>query len=73
MIWGCFSKAGIGQICLCEGLMTQATYKVVLEEHLLPPAQCSPTLRIGFSSNTIVLATQPGQSDPVMANPIENL
>ena len=38
MIWGYFSKAGIGQICLCEGLMNQATYKVVLEEHLLPSA-----------------------------------
>ena len=36
MIWGCFSKAGIGQICLCEGRMNQARYKVVLEENLLP-------------------------------------
>uniref|UniRef100_A0AAY5L5H5 Tc1-like transposase DDE domain-containing protein n=1 Tax=Esox lucius TaxID=8010 RepID=A0AAY5L5H5_ESOLU len=37
-IWGCFSKAGIGQICLCEGRMNQAKYKVILEEHLLPSA-----------------------------------
>ena len=35
MIWGCFSKAGIGQICLCEGGMNQAKYKVILEENLL--------------------------------------
>ena len=35
MIWGCFSKAGIGQICLCEGHMNKATYKVVLEENFL--------------------------------------
>ena len=36
MIWGCFSKAGIGQICLCEGRMNQARCEVVLEENLLP-------------------------------------
>uniref|UniRef100_A0AAY5L2K7 Tc1-like transposase DDE domain-containing protein n=1 Tax=Esox lucius TaxID=8010 RepID=A0AAY5L2K7_ESOLU len=35
MIWGCFSKAEIGQICLCEGRMNQAKYR---EEHLLPSA-----------------------------------
>ena len=38
MIWGCFSKAGIGQICLCEGRMNQAKYKVVLEKNMLPSA-----------------------------------
>ncbi|KAJ8389099.1 hypothetical protein AAFF_G00123050 [Aldrovandia affinis] len=38
MIWGCFTKAGIGQICLCEGRMNQTTYKVILEENLLPSA-----------------------------------
>uniref|UniRef100_A0AAY5L1N2 Transposase Tc1-like domain-containing protein n=1 Tax=Esox lucius TaxID=8010 RepID=A0AAY5L1N2_ESOLU len=36
MIWGCFSKAGIRKICLCEGGINQA--KVILEEHLLPSA-----------------------------------
>ncbi len=36
MIWGCFSKAGIGHLRLCEGRMNQATHKVVLEENLLP-------------------------------------
>lgn len=37
-IWGSFSKAGIGQIRLCEGRMTQAMYKVILKENLLPSA-----------------------------------
>ena len=36
VIWGCFIKAGIRQICLCEGCMNQAKYKVVLGENLLP-------------------------------------
>ena len=31
-----FSKAGIRQICLCEGRMNQARYKVVLEKNLFP-------------------------------------
>ena len=38
MIWGCFSKAGIGQMRYCEGRMNEATYKVILEENLLPSA-----------------------------------
>ncbi len=50
MIWGCLSKAGVRSIrlceCLskagvrsirlCEGRLNQATYKVVLEENILP-------------------------------------
>jgi hypothetical protein len=36
MIWGCFSKAGIGQISLCEERINQATYKVNLEENFPP-------------------------------------
>ncbi|CAJ0916738.1 unnamed protein product [Ranitomeya imitator] len=39
MIWGCFSKAGIGQGNLCEGCMNQATCKVILEKRLIPSAQ----------------------------------
>lgn len=35
MIGACFSKAGIGQICLCEEQMNQALYKVILEENLI--------------------------------------
>lgn len=38
MICGCFSKAGVGQIRLCEGPTNQATYKVILEENLLSSA-----------------------------------
>ncbi|KAM7391278.1 hypothetical protein PAMP_021978 [Pampus punctatissimus] len=38
MIWEDFSKAEIGQIRLCERCMNQATYKVILEENLLPSA-----------------------------------
>lgn len=36
MILGCFNKAGIWHIRLCEGRMKQATHKFVLEENLLP-------------------------------------
>ncbi|XP_034562833.1 uncharacterized protein LOC117829315 [Notolabrus celidotus] len=38
MIWGCFSKAGIGQMRLCQGRLNQATYEVILEENWLPSA-----------------------------------
>ena len=57
MIWGCFSKAGIGKICLCEGHMNQDTYKVFLEENVLPSS-----LTLFPSSWTMLHATQPGQS-----------
>ncbi len=36
MILGCLSKAGVRSIRLCEGRLNQATYKVVLEENILP-------------------------------------
>lgn len=38
MNWGCFIKAGIRHICLCEWCMNQAIYQVVMEENLLPSA-----------------------------------
>ncbi|KAK3572737.1 hypothetical protein QTP86_006987 [Hemibagrus guttatus] len=63
MIWGSFSKAGIGQICLCEGRMNQAKYRVVLEEHLLPSAKTMFPNRIGFSNRTMRHAIQPEQSE----------
>ena len=41
MILGFFSKAGIEQICPCEGCMNQAMYKVILEGNLLLAFFCS--------------------------------
>ena len=39
MIWWCFSKAVIGQVCLREGCINQATtYEDILGENLLPSA-----------------------------------
>ncbi|CAJ0952605.1 unnamed protein product [Ranitomeya imitator] len=38
-MWGCFSKAGTGQVNLCEGRMNQVAYKVILEKQLIPSAQ----------------------------------
>ncbi|KAK3539392.1 hypothetical protein QTP70_005928 [Hemibagrus guttatus] len=77
MIWGSFNKAGIGQICLCEGRMNQAKYRVVLEEHLLPSV---PQLRgLDFPTGQCAMPySQSNQSldggspdqDPVMAGPI---
>ena len=72
---------GIGQICLCEGRMNQARYKIVLEENLLPfaltmfpnseecffPAgQCS----MPHSQVSEGVDEGPPDQDPVMASPI---
>ncbi|CAJ0932317.1 unnamed protein product [Ranitomeya imitator] len=41
VIWGFFSKAGIGQVVLCEGRMNQAANKAILEKQLIPSAQAT--------------------------------
>ena len=81
MIWWCFSKAGIEQFCLCEGRMNQATYKVVLEENLVPSALTmfpnsedffSPQRQCSMPHSQVnqgVVGGPPDQ-DPVMASPI---
>ncbi len=38
MVWGCFSRAGVGDLVLVEGSMDQVKYLEVLEEHMLPSA-----------------------------------
>ncbi len=80
MIWGCFRKAGMRHICLCEGHIIQATYKVVLEENLLPSALTMfPKSEDFFFSRTMLHTTQqvnqgvdggPPDQDPVIASPI---
>ena len=38
MVWGCFSRYGVGDLFLVEGTMEQKKYLHVLEEHMLPLA-----------------------------------
>jgi len=49
-------KIRIRQICLCKGCVTQATYKVTLEENLLTSARFHNfwLVLIGFSSRTMI-------------------
>ncbi len=57
MIWGCFNKAGIRQICLCEGRMNQAT-----QANVLPSALTMFLNSEDWFYQTLLHASQQGQS-----------
>lgn len=38
MVWGCFSGAGVGQLCELNGRLTSVKYIDILEEYMLPHA-----------------------------------
>ena len=38
MVWGCFSRAGVGNLVLIEGTMNQKKYLDVLKDHMIPSA-----------------------------------
>ena len=42
MVWGCFSRFGLGRICVLDGYMNSCKYVEVLEEKLLPSILSSP-------------------------------
>ncbi len=57
MIWGCFNKAGIRQICLCEGRMNHAT-----QANVLPSALTMFLNSEDWFYQTLLHASQQGQS-----------
>lgn len=38
MVWGCFSRNGVGELALIEGNMNQHSYLEVLKNHMIPSA-----------------------------------
>lgn len=39
MVWGCFSSAGVGSICIIDGYLTADKYIEILNNHMLPSAK----------------------------------
>jgi transposase len=46
MVWGCFTKAGVGKLCILDGTMDRFYYRQILEENLLPSVQ-----QLGLGTN----------------------
>ena len=36
MVWACLSSAGVGNICIIDGIMNSEVYYRVLDTHLVP-------------------------------------
>lgn len=39
MVWGCFSRSGVGPLVKIEGKMDRFAYRKILEEHMIPHAK----------------------------------
>ena len=39
MVWGFFSSAGVGNICIIDGKMNSEAYCRILDTHLAPSAK----------------------------------
>ena len=39
MVWGCFSRSGVGNLCFIEGNMDRFLYREILRKNLLRPCQ----------------------------------
>jgi hypothetical protein len=47
-VWGCFTKKGMGNLVLIDGILTGDKYKIILEENLFQSAN-----KMGLGSNFI--------------------
>ena len=39
MVWACFSKKGLGPLCVIEGSVNSTKYLNILQQHLIPKNQ----------------------------------
>lgn len=46
MVWGCFTKKGVGKLCILDRTMDRFYYRQILEDNLLPSIQ-----QLGLGSN----------------------
>ena len=46
MVWGCFSKKGVGKLCVLDQTMDRFYYRQILEQNLLPSIQ-----QLGLGTN----------------------
>ena len=50
MVWGCFTKKGVGKLVVLDRTMDRFYYRQILEENLLPSVQ-----RLGLGTNFIFM------------------
>ena len=39
MVWACLSSAGVGNICIIDGIMNSEVYCRILDTHIAPSAK----------------------------------